>query len=152
MIVSHYLSMNSIFPLCMQKIHEMASLIRLVNKFNPLNNQICTWTNPPNSQEYVIWKKIRSKSLHSHQFKKELCDVIWIVFPFIIESSSIILIAFENYSKAILRQNNLVASFGFINFESEITNPTQPFSRFGFINMNIHTHKKTENTWQQPFF
>lgn len=38
--VSCYLAMNSIFPLRMKKVHKMASLVRLMDKFNSLNNQI----------------------------------------------------------------------------------------------------------------
>lgn len=53
----------------------MASLVRLVNKFNSLNNQISTWTNPSNRQKYVIWKKIRCQSLHTTpKLQKKLSD------------------------------------------------------------------------------
>ena len=38
--VSCYLAINSIFPLRMKKVHKMASLVRLMDKFNSLNNQI----------------------------------------------------------------------------------------------------------------
>lgn len=67
-----YLSLCTIRPLCMKKVHEVTSFVRFMNKFNSLNNQISTRAHSSNSQKYVICKKIRGQSLHVSQIGKSI--------------------------------------------------------------------------------
>lgn len=46
--------MNTVFLLCMKKIHQVTSLVSLLNIFNSLDNQISARADPSDGQKDII--------------------------------------------------------------------------------------------------
>lgn len=56
--------MRATLPLSMEKVHEVAALVSILDKLNSLHDQIRAGPHPPNSKENVVCQKVRRQSLH----------------------------------------------------------------------------------------
>jgi len=67
--------MGTISFLCMKKVHQITSFVRLKYKLDPLSNQISTGTNSSNSKEDVVGKEIWSQTLQNKFSRFSLAHV-----------------------------------------------------------------------------